>query len=148
MRPFALAIVLCTGACAGAPPPPTPPPASGTTVEADESASAVWRFLRTRYDVDRDGRVTRAEYPRAERGFRNLDVTADGVVSAADFDPRFDTVLRGPWASFEELEYGEGGPQIGDPAPPIRLSDLEGRPVDLASVRGQRPVALVFGSFT
>lgn len=110
--------------------------------------SAVWRFLAARYDVDQDGRVTRAEYPRSERGFRNLDASADGVLSPLDFDASFDAVLRGPWKSLEDFEYGEGGPVVGDLAPAIRLATLAGETVELAAFRGRRPVALVFGSFT
>jgi hypothetical protein len=127
-----LPLALASGACASADP------------VVEESDSAIWRL---RYDADDDGRLARSEYPRSERAFANLDVNGDQVVSAEDFDPRHDVALRGPWAK-APLEYGEGGPEVGDPAPPIRLRSLAGEVVDLASFGGQRPVALVFGSFT
>ena len=40
-------------------------------------------------------------------------------------------------------------PQVGDVAPDFELQDTQGEnPVRLSLFRGQRPVALVFGSFT
>ena len=134
MRRIAL-IALALAACAG-------PSHQGNP------GSAVWLFLQERYDADRDGRVTRTEYMRSERGFRNLDVSGDGVVTPLDFDPSYDGVLRGPWKSFEDFEYGEGGPEVGALAPPLRLTSTMGEVVDLERFRGERPVALVFGSFT
>jgi hypothetical protein len=135
MRSLALLTVVLAGACAG-------PRLRGNP------DSAVWRYLQGRYDADHDGRLTRAEYSRSERGFRNLDVSGDGIVSALDFDPSFDEVLRGPWKSLEEFEYGEGGPAVGELAPPLRLESTAGETIDLASFSGRKPVALVFGSFT
>lgn len=40
-------------------------------------------------------------------------------------------------------------PKAGDPAPDFELSDSDGQnPVRLSSFRGQKPVALLFGSYT
>ncbi len=40
-------------------------------------------------------------------------------------------------------------PRVGDLAPDFELRDCDGaNPVTLSSFRGDRPVALVFGSFT
>jgi len=40
-------------------------------------------------------------------------------------------------------------PKVGEPAPDFTLSDIHGsRQVTLSEFRGERPVALVFGSFT
>ena len=36
------------------------------------------------YDRDRDGVITRGEYPRDDLAFRNLDRDRDGVITAAD----------------------------------------------------------------
>ena len=45
--------------------------------------------------------------------------------------------------------YDPLAPKAGDVAPDFELCDLNGEnPVRLSSFRGQRPVALVFGSFT
>jgi hypothetical protein len=129
--------------CAGAPAQPEPP-----AEKAAESGPPVWVYLRSRYDADGDGRIQAAEYTRSPRGFANLDADHDGVVSAADFDPAYDGKPRGPWKSFSEFVYGEGGPEVGDPAPPFRLPSTTGETIDLTTFRGQRPVVLVFGSFT
>ncbi len=46
-------------------------------------------------------------------------------------------------------EHGARAPQAGDPAPDFELSDSKGENgVRLSQFRGQRPVALVFGSWT
>ena len=46
-------------------------------------------------------------------------------------------------------EHGSRAPKIGDAAPDFELSDAKGASrVRLSQFRGQRPVALVFGSFT
>ena len=38
--------------------------------------------------------------------------------------------------------------RVGDPAPDFKLKRMDGGAVRLASFRGQRPVVLVFGSYT
>ncbi len=38
--------------------------------------------------------------------------------------------------------------RVGDPAPDFKLKRREGGEVRLASFRGQRPVVLIFGSYT
>ena len=45
--------------------------------------------------------------------------------------------------------YDPLAPKAGDVAPDFQLRDLQGEtPVRLSGFRGQRPVALIFGSFT
>ena len=45
--------------------------------------------------------------------------------------------------------HGPRAPKAGDPAPDFELGDVKGvGTVRLSQLRGQRPVALVFGSFT
>jgi hypothetical protein len=143
-----LASLALASACAGSPPLERSP---------GEDAPA-WHFLRARYDADHDGRIERAEYTRSPQAFERLDADGDGRVSAADFDPDWDGVPRiakaadqeghGRWIGFEDFVHGEGGPEIGDPAPPFRLRTTGGEEVELASFRGEKPVALVFGSYT
>jgi peroxiredoxin len=46
-------------------------------------------------------------------------------------------------------QYDPLAPKAGDEAPDFELCDTNGEnPVRLSSFRGERPVALVFGSFT
>ena len=45
--------------------------------------------------------------------------------------------------------YDPVSPQVGDPAPDFELRDSQGEnPVRLSEFWGEKPVALVFGSFT
>ncbi len=47
------------------------------------------------------------------------------------------------------VKYDPLAPKAGDMAPDFELCDINGKnPVRLSQFRGQRPVALVFGSFT
>jgi hypothetical protein len=130
-----LSVLLVSGACAAR----TPEPPSIA------SEPPVWRFLRQKYDADGDGRVARAEYTRSSAGYARLDADRDGVVTAADFDARWDGVVRNAEG---ELVYGEGGPAPGESAPEFELETTAGERVALADFRGKRPVALIFGSFT
>ena len=114
----------------------------GFLVGAPESVTA-WSFLGNRYDGNGDGRITRAEYTRSDRGFLNLDANRDGVLDSTDFDPDWDGVVRK-----EDFVYGEGGPVVGDTAPTFALPLTTGGEFDLAAWRGKKAVALVFGSFT
>jgi peroxiredoxin len=45
--------------------------------------------------------------------------------------------------------YDTSAPRVGDRAPDFKLHNRNGeKPIRLSSFRGQRPVALIFGSFT
>ena len=150
-RTLALLVLLLTASCAAS----SGSRADSTTTGEDAPA---WHFLRARYDADGDGRIAAAEYTRPLDAFRRLDADGDGSVSGADFDPKWDGVPRieaepgkaesGRWISFDDFAHGEGGPEVGEPAPNFRLSTTAGDEIELASFRGKRPVALVFGSYT
>ena len=48
-----------------------------------------------------------------------------------------------------QKKYDELAPKVGDLAPDFELFDSNGEnPVHLSEFHGQKPVALVFGSFT
>jgi peroxiredoxin len=48
-----------------------------------------------------------------------------------------------------QLKYNAAAPKVGEPAPDFELCDSDGKkPVRLSSFQGERPVALIFGSFT
>ena len=48
-----------------------------------------------------------------------------------------------------QKQYGPNAPQVGDVAPDFSLYDVTGeQAVTLSSFQGQKPVALIFGSFT
>jgi len=80
--------------------------------------SSLWVHLRSKYDADANGRVTKDEYNRGDVRFANYDRNEDGVLEASDFptDTYFNgfshmlvedadtdedgTVTRGEWAAF------------------------------------------------
>ena len=48
-----------------------------------------------------------------------------------------------------QKKYDARAPKVGDIAPDFELRDINGEnPVRLSGFRGQKPVALIFGSFT
>ena len=122
-------------ACAATPPAP----------EYDARTLAVWEFVRAQYDADGDGTVLRREYGRDERAFFHLDADRDGRITRTDFAKSWDGVPRTKDGTFV---HGEGGPEVGDPAPRIALPDLDGRVRTLVELCAKRPVVLVFGSYT
>jgi hypothetical protein len=131
-----LAALLAAG-CASAPATKSP--------EFDERTLAVWEFVRAKYDADGDGVVTRSEYGRDDLAWFHLDADRDGRVTRADFAKSWDGVPRTADGTFV---HGEGGPAVGDPAPEIALPDVDGRARTLAELRAERPVVLIFGSYT
>ena len=59
------------------------------------------------------------------------------------------TIKNRQEATSWQKKYDESAPKVGDLAPDFELSDSNGEnPVRLSEFRGQKPVALVFGSFT
>lgn len=158
-RFLASAIAACAVAC-GAPvqtpdqvpvDPPELRPVPDVTPEIPappepETAAAeppVWVFLRGRYDADRDGRIAPEEYRRGAESYRRLDADGDGLVTITDFDPKWTGMPR-----TADFRYGEGGPETGDEAPDFRLQSTDGSVIQLSEFRGEKPVVLVFGSFT
>ena len=104
----------------------------------------MWRFLRERYDEDRDGRIEPQEYRRGAESYRRLDADGDGLVTVTDFDSKWTGVPRDPEFRFDD----SGGPAVGDEAPDLRLQATDARTIQLSDFRGEKPVVLVFGSFT
>jgi hypothetical protein len=94
-------------------------------------------LLLQRYDADKDGKVQRGEYPRAAAAFANLDRDKNGAIDAWR---KVAATLREP----EPLaKRGELAPDFELP-----MLGMKGKTVKLSSFRGERPVALVFGSYT
>lgn len=147
---LAAATALLFAACAAPPTAPAPDVGRRAAARAEAEAAAnaaILAKLLAQYDVNRDGKVQQAEHPRGEQAFANLDRNRDGAFDAADFrvpppDPM--AVLAQRRTDPARL------PKVGDLAPDFELPMLgmPGATVRLSALRGERPVALVFGSFT
>lgn len=90
-------------------------------------------------DKNRDGKITKAEAsgPLLQR-FRQFDGNSDGVIDEAELE-RLTARFRG----------GSGGVDEGKPAPDFQLKTVDGKSqVKLSSFAGEKPVALIFGSYT
>ncbi len=72
-----------------------------------------------------------------------------GVAGAAGFYGYFEAMKRG-WVRYNEFDVrSEGILQVGNAAPELTLARVgEGDPVTLSSLYAERPVVLVFGSYT
>ena len=130
----------------GEPARPAQPPRSSL-------AELAYRKLLGQYDKDDDGRITKAEYPRGEQAFANLDRNQDGFVTRADFDLR---IAPGSQRARGRSRQGAGArarpqpPRVGELAPDFELPllGMKDTTVKLSDLRGDRPVALIFGSYT
>ena len=111
----------------------------------------VWNYLAEKYDQNKDGQLTSAEYDRGAEAFARLDRNGDGVLTQSDW-----IVKRGgPAAANQrgerpgEATAGEA-PRVGTPAPDFDLPYVKDatKTVRLSSFAGKKPVALIFGSYT
>lgn len=97
-----------------------------------------WDFVAKKYDTNKDNVVSRAEYTRDDTAFELLDTTADGVLSADD------------WNASRRPKRGGTAPVVGDAAPDFSLTKVTApaETLSLSGFNGQKPVALIFGSCT
>lgn len=119
------------------------------------------RMVLMRADQDRDGKLSQEEwnalFERLTKGGGGLDVEALRKLIFPAMPPR----PKGPPADMpsttmllQGLYRGElgspfPGPRLGDFAPDFTLPAHDGtRKISLRSFRAQKPVALIFGSFT
>ena len=59
------------------------------------------------------------------------------------------TIKNRQEASIWQKKYDASAPKVGDLAPDFELFDIRGEnPIRLSDFRGNKPVALIFGSFT
>ena len=106
----------------------------------------IWKALASKHDADGDGRIDLSEYPRGAERFRALDRNGDGVLTSDDFRI---ARKRSPLERAKPRSAPQA-PLVGQMAPDFELPDAkdEAKTVRLSSFRDQRPVALVFGSYT
>lgn len=118
----------------------------------------VWKILAEKYDKDRNGEISKEEYTRGGEKFTQLDRNEDGKLNEADFlGGRNRGGGRGGRGTGRDGGAGarSGVPEEGSDAPDFELAYASkegtaknGRKVRLSSFEGDRPVALVFGSYT
>lgn len=138
-----------------------------------EVPATKWEFLARKYDVDRDGRITAEEYGRDATTFARLDRDSSGAIEPEDVVGSWNPRGGGARPGRREGERPERSTRaerparterssalaIGDPAPEFALNEMiafgdaltelgAAKPVALSSFRGDRPVALIFGSYT
>ena len=59
------------------------------------------------------------------------------------------TIKNRQQATAWQKEYDLQAPKVGEAAPDFELRDIQGEnPIRLSDLKGKKPVALVFGSFT
>jgi len=59
------------------------------------------------------------------------------------------TIKNRQEATTWQRKYDAGAPRVGDSAPDFELRDIQGKdPIRLSSFRDDKPVVLIFGSFT
>jgi len=119
------------------------------------------RMFLQRADQDRNGKLSQEEwnmlFERLTKGNGDLDVEALRKLLFPAMPPRpkgpppdmpsTTTLLQGLYRG--ELGSPFPGPRLGDFAPDFTLPTHDGtQKIKLRSFRGQRPVALIFGSFT
>ncbi len=129
--------------------------------EADpDKARSVWEYLTKRYDGNANGKITREEYTRSDEHFGRLDRDGNGVLEKADTKVRSQRKRRPGGRKRTEA------PREGELAPGFALEELgkaqeKAEPKDddhkrskapvlvkLGDLKGKRPVALIFGSYT
>jgi len=59
------------------------------------------------------------------------------------------TITNRQEASIWQKKHDASSPKVGDLAPDFELFDIQGEhPIQLSDFKGEKPVALIFGSFT
>jgi hypothetical protein len=108
-----------------------------------------------RADRSGDGRLSAEEWHAAfERLAKGKDTLSAEELRSALFPSDGGFPLPGPLTMLRGYVAGElgslnAGPEPGDPAPDFTLATPDGnRKVTLSDYRGEKPVVLVFGSFT
>jgi Ca2+-binding EF-hand superfamily protein len=109
---------------------------------------ALFRLL----DADKDGKLSREELEKSLKLFDKLDKNKDGMLdqeelkAAPQKKPGRPGEVITPAA---KAERHKDALKTGDLAPDFTLPDLKGtRELTLSSYRGQKPVVLIFASYT
>ncbi len=129
---------------------------AGVSFAQETSGAPGDRFFQM-FDKDKDGKVSKDEFPGRDERFDRVDENKDGFIDASEIrkNPppggRRGASMRspsgGPPPGFPARE--DKGPKVGDVAPSFKLASLDGKQeFELKTFKGSRPVVLLFGSYT
>jgi hypothetical protein len=96
-------------------------------------------------DADSDGKISKQEASgRLAQMFSRFDTNADGAIDESEVK-----AMRERFAAGGPGRAGGAGVVAGATAPDFTLKTVDGqREVTLSSFDGEKPVALIFGSYT
>jgi hypothetical protein len=128
---------------------------------------SAWQLITEKYDADKDGKISRAEYSKDDKYFARLDADQNGFIEASDLKklgrPKG---FRGKTDDAKDkLVIAEAGKMAPDftlrvlekakpssakkPNKKVGLDDaVKPKTFQLSSLKGKKPVALIFGSYT
>ncbi len=135
-----------------------PNPSQGNRANPkQQNNGTTWRFLAEKYDKDKDGIITPKEYDRRVETFVRLDADGNNILTKSDFNRpsggrtapgrgkrQADAALSGRQVAREQP------PKVGEVAPDFKLPLVTdpSQTIQLSSFAGEKPVALIFGSYT
>ncbi len=129
---------------------------AGVSFAQETGGSPGDRFLQ-RFDEDKDGKVSKDEFPGRTERFDRVDENKDGFIDESEFNKR-PPGGGGRGSSMRPPSGGrppgvpareDKGPKVGDVAPSFKLASLDGKQeFELKTFKGARPVVLLFGSYT
>jgi hypothetical protein len=110
---------------------------------------SAWALISAEHDKNKDGRVSAREYSRGKERFQRLDRDGDGSLTARDFVGNARGRNRGRVQRRREHLIRSRAPKVGAVAPGFTLKTIDGKKKErLASYKGKKSVALIFGSYT
>ena len=97
------------------------------------------------FDRNKDGKISKDEFPGPVEDFKRLDKNGDGYINKSE-DPKGPPPGGPPSGRPPRVDKG---PKVGDMAPTFKLMSLDGKEeFDLEAFRGKKPVVLFFGSYS
>jgi len=126
-------------------------------VDADKSTITVTADDKNQsFDVAKDAKVVKvvgkgkkATTETVQDGLKGVAKDQEVTLTTETKDDK-DVVTQVKIERARNKANGRGGPgpEVGQPAPELKLKTLEGKEVDLASSKDKMPVVLIFGSCT
>ncbi|MDA0666561.1 MAG: hypothetical protein O3A50_02140 [Planctomycetota bacterium] len=142
------------------------------------SPPTVWELLQSKYDTDQDSKISSEEHGRGLGAFSNLDADGDGFITQTDLEaPTGGASRRSQERENKMRNQRVAPPKVGELAPDFELrvlvheekaensskkassqprnvkaakekEEVKAKTILLSSFAGEKPVALIFGSYT